>query len=166
MASPSRSGSGPRKTSEMPAAAFRNSWTTLALPRMVAYLGAKSCSRSTPSSWGGRSLMWPLLERTTKSRPRYFCKVLALVGDSTIRRDLGMFLNYSRFREFACHGLEFGSAGIKIRLNWRLCQGGLWRIKRNLSCRSILQHKALPRQLPDQPLQLQDGEAAQDLGGG
>src|SRR5208337_1430485 len=145
MASPSRSGSGPRKTSEMPAAAFRNSWTTLALPRMVAYLGAKSCSRSTPSSWGGRSLMWPLLERTTKSRPRYFCKVLALVGDSTIRRDLGIFLNYSRFRGFACHGLEFGSAGIKIRLNWRLCQGkGLWKIGRNMSAYSVLHRDFKP----------------------
>ena len=55
-------GPAPGRSPGCPAAAFFSSWMTLALPRMVTYLGANSCSRSTPSSFLGRSLMCPLLE--------------------------------------------------------------------------------------------------------
>ena len=59
MASPSRSGSGPRKISGMPAAAFFNSWMTLAFPRMVTYLGCKFVLQVHPQLIFGQVLDVP-----------------------------------------------------------------------------------------------------------
>ena len=49
---------------------------------------AKSFSISTPSSFLGRSLIWPTLANTSYSPPKYFEIVLALDGDSTINNGL------------------------------------------------------------------------------
>jgi hypothetical protein len=52
------------------------------------YSGAKLLSTSTPSLLLGKSLRCPTDAMTTKSLPMNFLRVLTLVGDSTIRRDL------------------------------------------------------------------------------
>ena len=52
------------------------------------YSGAKLFSTSTPSLLFGKSLRCPTDAITTKSLPINFLRVLTLVGDSTIRRDL------------------------------------------------------------------------------
>ena len=51
---------------------------------MVTYWGSKSFSISIPSLLLGRSTTWPLLALMMKSFPRYFWKVRALVGLSTM----------------------------------------------------------------------------------
>src|SRR5207342_1707229 len=51
---------------------------------------AKPLSGSTAPSLGTRSRTWPYEARTVKSLPRYLLIVLALAGDSTMRRFLAM----------------------------------------------------------------------------
>src|SRR5512138_501449 len=51
---------------------------------------AKPRSGSTAPSLGTRSRTWPYEARTWKSLPRYLLIVLALAGDSTMRRCLGI----------------------------------------------------------------------------
>src|SRR5690606_7992921 len=50
----------------------------------------KPCAGSTAPSFGTRSRTWPYEARTVKSLPRYLLIVLALAGDSTMRRFLAM----------------------------------------------------------------------------
>src|SRR5262245_47839272 len=57
---------------------------------MTTYSGAKSCRVSTPNPLLGRSMMWPIEARTSKSLPRNFSMVFALAGDSTITRCFAM----------------------------------------------------------------------------
>src|SRR6476469_3775234 len=57
---------------------------------MSSYFIAKSRSGSTAPSFGTRSRTWPYEARTVKSLPRYLLIVLALAGDSTMRRFLAM----------------------------------------------------------------------------
>src|SRR5690606_24464022 len=51
---------------------------------------ANPCAGSTAPSLGTRSRTWPYEARTVKSLPRYLLIVLALAGDSTMRRFLAM----------------------------------------------------------------------------
>src|SRR5947209_19116439 len=82
--SPSRSGSGARNTSSARfEAAFRSSMS-LSFFSIISYCGAKSLRVFTPSPFLGKSIIWPIEARTSKSRPRNFSIVLALAGDSTI----------------------------------------------------------------------------------
>ena len=48
----------------------------------------------------GKSLIWPTLDSTINSEPKYFVIVLALAGDSTITRDLVIQKNFSFFYEY------------------------------------------------------------------
>src|SRR6476469_6426784 len=57
---------------------------------MSSYFIAKSRSGSTAPSFGTKSRTWPYEARTVKSLPRYLLIVLALAGDSTMRRFLAM----------------------------------------------------------------------------
>src|SRR6476620_3552511 len=59
---------------------------------------AKPCSGSTAPSFGTRSRTWPYEARTVKSGPRYLLIVLALAGDSTMRRFLAMGAGWVRRR--------------------------------------------------------------------
>jgi hypothetical protein len=54
------------------------------LPLIVRYLGAKSCSTSTPSVDLGKSRTCPTDALTTKRGGKNFLMVLAFVGDSTM----------------------------------------------------------------------------------
>ena len=69
--------------------------------------GLKVVLQVDPQLIWGRSLTWPLLESTSKSSPRYFCKVLALVGDSTMSNDLGILINYNRFLDLPVMGRNY-----------------------------------------------------------
>ena len=55
---------------------------------------AKSFSISTPSSFFGRSFIWPTLANTSYSPPKYLEIVLALDGDSTISNGLIILIPY------------------------------------------------------------------------
>ena len=54
----------------------------------IIYVGLKSLSISTPNSFFGKSLICPKEESTTCFPFKNFVIVLALVGDSTIIRDI------------------------------------------------------------------------------
>ena len=60
---------------------------TDAILRVSAAAAARAFT-STPSPFPltGRSRMWPMLDFTTKSLPRYLLMVFAFAGDSTITR--------------------------------------------------------------------------------
>ena len=45
----------------------------------------------------GKSRIWPTLDFTINSEPRYLLMVLALAGDSTITRDLPMKFNSNNY---------------------------------------------------------------------
>src|SRR5690349_9487790 len=53
---------------------------------MTSYFGSKLRLVSTPRPVRGRSMMWPIEARTSKSLPRNFSMVFAFAGDSTITR--------------------------------------------------------------------------------
>ncbi len=92
MASPSRSSSVARYSSLASLSAARRSLTTC-LPRSVSsYVGLKPLSTSTARPFDGRSAMWPIEARTSKSLPRNFEIVLAFAGDSTTTSGLAMSL--------------------------------------------------------------------------
>ena len=91
MASPSRSSSEASQTVSVFLAAARSSLTTCTLSAGISYSGRK-VSRSTPKFFFFRSRMCPKLDMTLKSLPRNFSIVLALAGDSTMTKFLGMCL--------------------------------------------------------------------------
>src|SRR3546814_4328639 len=64
--------------------------TCFAFFSIRSYRIRKPCSGSTAPSLGTRSRTWPYDARTVKSLPRYLLIVLALAGDSTMRRFLAM----------------------------------------------------------------------------
>src|SRR3989338_3516990 len=68
------------------AAALAIASMCLLLRAMVSYFIAKPLSGSTAPVFGTRSRTCPYEASISKSLPRYFCSVLALAGDSTIRR--------------------------------------------------------------------------------
>ena len=64
---------------------------------LTIYLGLKSLSMLTPSSFEGRSTIWPKHEETLKSLPKNLSIVLAFAGDSTITRFFDItYLNSSQ----------------------------------------------------------------------
>src|SRR5215207_287146 len=86
IASPSRSSSVARYSSEASFSAALRSFTTC-LPRSVSsYVGLKPLSTSMFRPLLGRSATWPTEARTSKLLPRNFEIVLALAGDSTTTR--------------------------------------------------------------------------------
>ena len=90
MASPSRSSSDANQTVSAAAASFFNLDTTSFFSALTVYWGKKPFSTSTPRVRSGKSRMWPKLETTRSSEPKYCSMVLALAGDSTITRLRGM----------------------------------------------------------------------------
>jgi hypothetical protein len=86
IASPSRSSSVARYSSEASlSAAFRS--LTTCLPRSVSsYVGLKPLSTSMLRPLLGRSATWPTEARTSYASPRNFEIVFAFAGDSTTTR--------------------------------------------------------------------------------
>ncbi len=98
MASPSRSSSVARYSSDASASSFFSLVTCCLRSGVTTYSGSKPWSTSTPSrahdsplylagtsaALRGRSRMWPMLDSTTYPRPRYEEIFFALAGDSTI----------------------------------------------------------------------------------
>ena len=91
IASPSLSSSLANHTiSDLLAKSFRF-LTTVFLSLETSYLGVKSPSTSTPSSFEGKSEMCPKLDATTNSLPKNFSIVFAFAGDSTITKFFAIF---------------------------------------------------------------------------
>src|ERR1035437_1787621 len=63
-----------------------NSLTSLAFSRGTTYLGAKSCSTSTPSWLFGKSRTWPNEAMRLYDLPKILPIVFAFAGDSTITK--------------------------------------------------------------------------------
>ncbi|OQB37110.1 MAG: hypothetical protein BWY06_02538 [Candidatus Latescibacteria bacterium ADurb.Bin168] len=106
IASPSRSGSVARYTRSAFFPAMRSSFTIFRLLGSTSYCGRKSSSTFTPSEFSGRSLTWPMEERTSNSRPRTLLMVRAFAGDSTITSERGMVTPESRFGRSALRVLS------------------------------------------------------------
>src|SRR5438270_13392184 len=68
---------------------------------MTSYLGAKSFRVLTPNPFLGRSIIWPIEARTSKSRPKNFSIVFAFAGDSTITSFFAINL-YHRLLTYYC----------------------------------------------------------------
>src|SRR5690554_3419701 len=88
----------------MPMRATNCSWLLRALWRALssglslrvsAAWRARSLASTGVDFPAGRSRIWPILDLTIKSLPRYLLMVFALAGDSTITRVLPMSLNLS-----------------------------------------------------------------------
>ena len=84
IASPSRSGSVARNILSDFRASLRMEARISPRPRIVIYLGSKSCSTSTPICDLGRSRMCPCEASTLYPLPRNLEMVFALAGDSTM----------------------------------------------------------------------------------
>src|ERR1700761_9242558 len=70
-------------------ASFFSRSTIFSLPGDTISVGANvRFSSSTPMSFFGRSMMWPIEASTWYSLPRYLLIVFAFAGDSTITSDL------------------------------------------------------------------------------
>src|SRR3546814_693410 len=105
--------------------------------------------RSTAPSFGTRSRTWPYEARTVKSLPRYLLIVLALAGDSTMRRFLAMAAGpvlavrgaeweprqYIGFADDDARSLGHGRSGLHLFIvesrHGRRCQA--FRIRRSAS---------------------------------
>src|SRR5207342_493898 len=90
IASPSRSGSVARNSASADLAALAIASTCFWFFSIRSYRMAKPLAGSTAPSFGTRSRTWPYEARTVKSLPRYLLIVLALAGDSTMRRFFAM----------------------------------------------------------------------------
>jgi hypothetical protein len=70
------------------AASFFSRSTIFSLPGDTISVGSNvRFFSSTPMSFFGRSMMWPIEASTTYSEPRYLLIVFAFAGDSTITSD-------------------------------------------------------------------------------
>src|SRR5690606_21451697 len=91
------------------------SFSSALILRVAAAALARSFVSTAPVPLVGRSRIWPTLDFTTNSLPRYLFMVLALAGDSTITNDL--LINWT-FPDHCCAARQASAGhlpGLKCR---------------------------------------------------
>src|SRR5580658_679689 len=126
-------------------ASFFSLATTFSLPGITTYSVRKSLSKSTPSDFFGKSLIWPSEASTSYPEPRYFWIVFAFAGDSTMTKPFAngtsILRNYvmklARFHRKAKPGSRL--LAVSCRLRHCGCLSYVGRPHSLMSCRTDLQ---------------------------